>query len=460
MAFVLRCGARHYLPVGDRLLSVLLEVTGDGAEAAGQAPEAAEVILVDCSGSMSLPPTKLAAARKATSAAVDALRDGVHFALVQGTGRAHMLYPDRPELVRATPETRAAARRATTTMVASGGTAMGSWLLLARDLLAAHPGAIRHAVLLTDGQNVGETAAQLDRVLAACTGEFTCDARGIGADWEPRELHRIASALRGRADAVRRVGDLARDFTGMVTEAMRKVVVDVRLRVACEPGVRLCFARQVFPVEADLGEPGPEISAGSWGAGTRHFHLGFEFDGPGEPTGEDLPFADVELAVVPPGGVTAEPTGQQRRLTVQWTDDSGLSSQYEPVLAHYARQTELRRLVQAGCAALDRGEHPDALDLLGRAVRLAQETGNHEQLGRLGLLVHVEDAAAGRVRLREGVSAQELRVAEAGSVLSAFPDLPVEELAADLPDRVCACCGLSWPGQARFCEETGRELPR
>jgi hypothetical protein len=48
-------------------------------------PEAAVVIMMDCSGSMDYPPTKLRHAREATTAAIGTLRDGVRFAVVGGT---------------------------------------------------------------------------------------------------------------------------------------------------------------------------------------------------------------------------------------------------------------------------------------------------------------------------------------------------------------------------------------
>ena len=43
------------------------------------------VIMVDCSGSMDYPPTKMRNARDATAAAIDTLRDGVAFAVIAGT---------------------------------------------------------------------------------------------------------------------------------------------------------------------------------------------------------------------------------------------------------------------------------------------------------------------------------------------------------------------------------------
>ena len=53
----------------------------------------AEIIIVDCSGSMDYPPTKMTEARAATAAAVDVIRDGTSFAIVAGTSTAWPVYP-------------------------------------------------------------------------------------------------------------------------------------------------------------------------------------------------------------------------------------------------------------------------------------------------------------------------------------------------------------------------------
>ena len=47
----------------------------------------AEIIIVDCSGSMDHPKSKIIEARAATAAAVDVLTDGTWFAVVAGTTR-------------------------------------------------------------------------------------------------------------------------------------------------------------------------------------------------------------------------------------------------------------------------------------------------------------------------------------------------------------------------------------
>ena len=55
----------------------------------------------------------------------------------------------------------------------------------------------RHAILLTDGENHNESPEQLTQPIAAVTGRFQCDCRGVGVDWQVAEVRRIAQALLG-----------------------------------------------------------------------------------------------------------------------------------------------------------------------------------------------------------------------------------------------------------------------
>jgi len=69
-----------------------------GAPGAGSAAPAAdagiaEIIIIDCSGSMRSPQTKIVEARAATAAVVDVIRDGVAFARGSGTHEAHPVFP-------------------------------------------------------------------------------------------------------------------------------------------------------------------------------------------------------------------------------------------------------------------------------------------------------------------------------------------------------------------------------
>uniref|UniRef100_UPI0011786568 VWA domain-containing protein n=1 Tax=Amycolatopsis kentuckyensis TaxID=218823 RepID=UPI0011786568 len=230
-SFTLQLSQNKYLAPSDDRMDVVVTVrVGDaGAPAAGP-PPTAELLLVDCSSSMDWPPTKIEAARHACRAAIGSLRDGVLFGVVECTGHARLVYPAEPPLAVADERTRHEAKAAASALIAGGGTAMSTWLDLARDLFEKTPAAIRHAVLLTDGKNESDRTGALEAALDRCRGRFACDARGIGDDWEPRDLQRIASVLRGSADAVLEDAELAGDFRRLVERAMGRTVPDVRLR--------------------------------------------------------------------------------------------------------------------------------------------------------------------------------------------------------------------------------------
>ena len=85
-----------YLPAGDTQVHSIVMVEAEGGPGAmtARSTNAAEVIIVDTSGSMV--GERLAAAKRAARAAVDALRDGVEFAIISGSDRAAMVYPRDP----------------------------------------------------------------------------------------------------------------------------------------------------------------------------------------------------------------------------------------------------------------------------------------------------------------------------------------------------------------------------
>jgi Ca-activated chloride channel family protein len=457
----------EYLAPADTEMHAVLAVTahGLGTAANGTAPEAAEVIAIDCSGSMAYPPTKIAAARRATAAAIDALRDGVHFAVIKGQHTATLAFPTgRERTVVASPETKEAAKAVVRRLDPNGGTAMGTWLNLAGTLLDAHPKAIRHVMLLTDGKNETETPRELEEVLLSHEGRFVCDARGIGDDWSPRELLRIVSVLHGSADAIRTDQDLVDDFATMMHGAMSKVVPDVRLRVRMSRFARLRFLKQSFPLEADITELGTpvgeqddhgghtvEFSTGSWGAETKHFRLCLEVDPVGLPTGEDILAARADLAVVRAG--TPEEYGQTAAIRVHWTDDARRSSVVAPDLAHYERHEELRNAVDSGCAAYETHDWPLAATHWEHAMKLADDLGNTKTAERVRGLLMYENGA---VRVKPGLSPRDLFAITFSSRLSTRgPEsaklLEAKESRPAAPDHECPACGHISPATAVFC---------
>ncbi|RFS85723.1 VWA domain-containing protein [Actinomadura spongiicola] len=409
--FTVKIDQNKYLPEGGREVHAIVSVEATAAE--GAAPvsastRASEVIIIDTSGSMSYPDTKLRAAIAAAKVAIDTLRDGVEFAVVSGSNVAKMVFPARPGLVAATPETREQAKVALNRLKASGGTAIGSWLRLADELFDDVQGGIRHAILLTDGKNQHETPEELEAVLLRCERRFVCDCRGVGTDWEVAELRKIASALLGTVDIVADPAGLVADFQAMTEAAMGKSVADVALRVWTPQTANLKFVKQVLPSVEDLTgrrvESAPQAGdypLGAWGAEARDYHICVEVS-PGE-VGKELRAAWVKLVVPGAPGEEAQVLATGNVLA-QWTDDEARSTKINARVAHYTGQAELAAAIQEGLQARKDGDIDTATARLGRAVVLANEAGNDEITSMLRRVVDVVDLGTGTVRLKREVN--------------------------------------------------------
>ena len=186
----------EYLAADATDVHAIVSVTCTGAGTAGQSGAAAEVIIVDTSGSMSSPHDqdrrrrgKRPRRRSTRSSTARGSRSS------PATTGATLAFPDD-----ASPTSR---RR---TRSEGGGAALRrlGWhrdRVVAqrrrRTLFATVEATQRHAILLTDGKNESETPSVLDRAVEAAQGVFQCDCRGVGADWDVNELRDIASALLG-----------------------------------------------------------------------------------------------------------------------------------------------------------------------------------------------------------------------------------------------------------------------
>ncbi|MEV5674906.1 VWA domain-containing protein [Streptomyces sp. NPDC052179] len=414
-----------YLPDGGREVNAIVTVTSTGggttggipltgaslspSHLPGQAPNAAVVIMVDCSGSMDYPPTKMRNARDATAAAIDTLREGTQFAVVAGTHVAKDVYPGNGRLATADPQTKAQAKEALRRLSAGGGTAIGTWLRLADRLLAAADVDIRHGIVLTDGRNEHEAPEDLRAALDSCAGRFTCDARGVGTDWEVKEVTAIASALLGTADIVADPAGLAADFTQMMENAMGKEVADVALRLWTPVGVEIRFVKQVAPTVADLTDrrtgAGPragDYPTGSWGDESRDYHVCVQVPTAG--IGQEMLAARVSLILPAPSGGGTPQTLSQGLVRAVWTDDMAASTSINPQVAHYTGQAELAQVIQQGLDARKSGDFDGATAKLGRAVQLASASGNEDTAKLLSKVVDVVDAATGTVRLKAKVA--------------------------------------------------------
>jgi hypothetical protein len=395
----------EYLPDRAREVHAIVTVTSAGSAADDPASpaHAAEIIIVDCSGSMGGP--KMDQAREATAAAIDAIRDGVAFAVVAGNWRARLVYPKDSTLTMADERTKQAAKGSLGRLHAGGGTAIGRWLLRARELFVARDETLRHAILLTDGQN-GQFPGRLATAIRQCEGCFRCDCRGVGTDWKVDELRTISTALLGTVDIVPDPDGLAADFEAMMQASMGKQVPDVALRVWTPQHAMVRFVKQVAPTVEDLTGRRTQVTpqagdypTGAWGIESRDYHLCVDVE-PGA-VGQEMLAARVGLILDTASGPQTLGQGLVRAI---WTGDEALSTRISRHVAHYTGQAELAQAIQDGLEARKAGDEDTATARLGRAVALAHESGNEDTAKLLTKVVDVIDPATGTIRLKAKVA--------------------------------------------------------
>ena len=413
--FAVTVDQNAYLPAGSGSVDAIVTVAATGAATAPPPAQRLEILLIDRSGSMGMPTSqKMDEAKRATMAAIDAIDDGVWIAIFAGSHEVFQTFPSAGA-VRADPTTRMQAKQAVQAIREGGGTAIGTWLLAARALAQAFPDALRHAILLTDGRNEHQTPEELRAAIAACTGVFSCDCRGVGTDWEVGELRAISSALQGTVDIVADPSGLAADFERMMTSSMAKTVAALTLRLWTPAGSTINFVKQVAPQVEDLTgtrtESGPQrgdYALGAWGAEERDYHVSLAVP-PAEVGKEKLAG---RVSVLAGDEVVGEGL-----IKAIWTDDTGLSAQISRRVAHYTGQAELADAIQQGLAARKEGNLPEATAKLGRAVQLAAQSGNEGTAKLLSKVVEVEQN--GTVRLRSSVNAADEMALDARSTKTA-----------------------------------------
>ena len=394
----------EFLTEGATEVNAVVTVTASGgggaASRAASGGGAVEVIVMDSSGSME--GVKLHEAKRATAAAIDAVDNGVGFAVIAGSSNTTLLFPTtRVGFDIASAETRSAAKNALKRVEARGGTHIGKWLLAARQLFETAPGSLAHCILLTDGRIDGESMQQFEQALDACKGLFQCDCRGVGTDWEVNELRRIAQTLLGTVDIIAEPANLASDFEALMGEAMSKAVANVALRIWSPQGSELRFVKQVAPAVEDLSDKAAPVNPltkdfplGNWGNESRDYHVCIRV-APGAVGSEKLA---ARASLVVDGEVVS-----QGLIRAVWTDDSALSTKINPQVAHYTGQAELAQAIHDGLEARKVGDIDQATKKLGRAVQLAAESGNEATMKLLGKVVDVDDPDRGTVRLKRQV---------------------------------------------------------
>ncbi len=407
-----------YLPAGTNRTDAIVTITaqGDGAAQGMTAPSGGVVgLILDVSGSMQ--GDRIVAVKHATRKAIELLDEGAYFFVV-----AFSNYPTRVfGLAQATAANKAAAAAQVQRLEAGGMTDMSLGLNMALEEFAKKPGAICYALFLTDGKNDVADEKPLEEALTKCEGIFQCDCRGVGTDWQPHQLRKIASRLLGTAQIIAEPAGMEADFQSAIQGALGRAVGDVRLRLWTPKSARILACKQMSPEIAVLTDRFTQVDGqtrdyptGAWGSESRDYYVAIELT-PGD-VGDEMLGCRASVVHGSPGQevkVTGAP------IVATWTDDEALSARINSQVAHYTGQEELAEAIQTGLEANARGDVDTATKMLGRAAKLAHESGNDDTTRRLAKVVDIVDADGGTVRLKPKVNKADEMDLDLGSTRTA-----------------------------------------
>jgi len=427
-----------------------VDVSADGAPTDLPAVELAVIIAVDVAE------RHRAAVRRAVPAALRALPDGISFTVLGSGPEPVRSYPrgDDEWTVADQHEKRRAAFAAGSIPLHRDGprpSGYATWAARSRALLGGRPLSVRHLVLITDGSSApGET--RLEEELEACAGQFTCDVFAVGADWAPDPLLTLAERLHGTAEFVD--DGLGRAITAAIKRLRRVHTPQLPIEVTVRPSVRQVSLNEKAPRPhrlRGLSEPGRPhrwtFPTYQWEQGSRDYLLTLVADADADPLETELQFAMVSV-----GDVHAA-------VAARWHRPEQ-APPHAPAGADSVRDlnatAKMRNALRRGLVALQDHRPDTAEECLGQAARLAAEFGTDWVLAEIHAVADIEDASAGRVRLRTAVDAGTLgpMILRAGS----RPGGTLTEAVAARPGPRCGSCNAPAGSEARYCIACGKKL--
>ena len=398
----------QYLQKGADEVPAIMTVTamGEATPTARASAEGGRIFGIICDTSGSMEGEKLVSAKGAMIQLIHLLPEDCGFFIVLGDSEAHTVCP----LALATQDAKVKAITRIRDVKASGATFISKWLDAALEQFRVTPNALKQAVLLTDGQNDKNDNSLLQYALKRCEGVFQCDCRGVGTDWKVDELRRIANSLLCTADIIMRPEQIKADFETILGKAMSKTAGDVMLRLWTPVGADILFCKEVSPQILDLStrfrQVKPQVReypTGAWGKNeVRDFHFAIKVK-PGE-VGDEVLAGRASLVYTI---AQVEQKAAEARILAVWTDDEAKSAKIDHVVAHYTGQSELAESIRQGLEARSRGDVDQATALLGKAVQMANQTGNDATAKLLRNVVDVQDAETGTVKLKAQVAKED-----------------------------------------------------
>jgi uncharacterized protein YegL len=389
-----------YLSVGTNRLDAILTVAAQGTGAPTRS-QAVIGLILDTSGSMA--GQRISAVKYATRKAIELLDDNNWFFVVAFADRALTVFG----LAQATAANKALAQAQVQRLEAGGSTLMSAGLKSAQQEFLKMPEAIHYALFLTDGKNNDYDEAELDMTLQRCEKVFQCDCRGVGTDWQPKQLQKIALKLLGTAQIIAEPAGIEADFSAAIRNAMGRTVNNVRLRLWTPKSAKVLVVKQMSPEIVILTDRAAQVDAqtldyptGAWGNESRDYYVAIQVSG-GD-VGDEMLGCRPSI-VYNDGSQVAEVKITGTPVVATWTDDEALSARINEQVAHYTGQAELAETIQKGLEARASGDMDAATRFLGRAAKIAHDSGNDDTTRRLQKVVDIVDADGGTVRLKTKV---------------------------------------------------------
>ncbi|MGV0024973.1 vWA domain-containing protein [Phormidesmis priestleyi] len=408
----------QYLPEGSREVHAIMTVNAGENAGNSISTSASRLFGIICDTSGSMGGQKIRSAKEAMTKIVNLLPEDASFFIVTGASSARLVVP----ACQATPENKQRAIANLRSIEATGGTLISTWLTEALQQFKKMPNAIRQALLLTDGQNDDSDEHKLTKVLQDSEGVFQCDCRGVGTDWRVSQLKLISHKLLGTTDIIPDALMIEADFRSILEKAMGKSVSDVSMRLWTPQGAKILFCKQVSPDIVDLTHRFKSVKAqvvdyptGAWGKGeSRDYHFCIEVNPGG--VGDEMLAGRASLIYSVDG---TETKIAEAKILAVWTDDDAKSTKIDRRVAHYTGQAELAQTIQEGLEARNRGDVEAATAKLGRAVKIAHDSGNEATAKLLRTVVDVEDAPTGTIRLKKAIAKEDEMALETRSTKTA-----------------------------------------
>lgn len=388
MDFQIQTHVNEYLPSKSERVDAIITVS-----AKGDVPKTKTSMvfgfIIDCSGSMD--GQKIVDAVNAARTSIDEFDANDEVFIVRFTDVGKTVLPltgmDRQGKMRA--------HECLKSLTANGGTCMEAALKAARTEFAKRPESIRRALFLTDGQNNNGTRSTLYSVIEECKGVFEADCRGIGSDWEPKDLMKIAEGLLGTAKRIDDSRSVGKDFKTILESSRGKRVSQLSLRLWTPKVSEITFVKQASAPMIDLTKDGKQIdprsidfNLGSWGDNEeRDFHVSFKL--PARESGDEMIVCRPSIIYKSNSTdnvITSNP------VVAKWSDDTSMTACINEHVAHYTGQAELASSIKEGLEALNKGDEEASTRLLGRAMKLAKDSGNDDTTNLLKKVVDVDDA--------------------------------------------------------------------